>query len=107
MLSRGDAARAVTDCTTALKLMPDSAWGYATLALALMQQSRPDDAVTVATKALQIAPNDAESYATRGRAFLSLRRYKSAAHDIDRAIEIDPGLKTVLSVEVDELKNRR
>jgi Flp pilus assembly protein TadD len=72
-----------------------------------MQQSRPDDAVTVATKALQIAPNDAESYATRGRAFLSLRRYKSAAHDIDRAIEIDPGLKTVLSVEVDELKNRR
>jgi tetratricopeptide (TPR) repeat protein len=107
MLSRNDAAKAVTDCTAALKLMPDSAWGYSTLALALVQQSRPEEAVAAATKALQIAPSDAESFATRGRALVALRRYKSAARDIDHAIELDPALKTTLSADLEELKNRR
>jgi tetratricopeptide (TPR) repeat protein len=106
-LSRGDSDKAVTDCTAALKLMPNSAWGYSTLALALLRQGRHEEAVAADTKALQIAPNDAESFATRGRAFVALRRYKSAAHDIDRAIELDPTLRNTLSADLEELKNRR
>ena len=107
MISRKDSAKAVADCATALKLQPDSAWGYSTLALALMQQNRPEEALAATTKALQIAPSDTESYATRGRAFIALRRYKSAAQNIDRAIELDPSLKSSFAAELEELKNRR
>ena len=81
--------------------------GYSTLALALMQQNRPEEALAATTKALQIAPSDTESYATRGRAFIALRRYKSAAQNIDRAIELDPSLKSSFAAELEELKNRR
>jgi tetratricopeptide (TPR) repeat protein len=107
MLSRNESAKAVADCTTALKLMPGSAWGYSTLALALMQQGRHEEAATSASKALQIAPADAESFAIRGRAYVALRRYKSAASDVDHAIELDTNLMPSLSAELEELKNRR
>jgi Flp pilus assembly protein TadD len=106
-LSQGDATNAVTDCITAIKLMPGSAWGYSTLALALVKQGRQPEAVAVASKALEIAPNDAESFAIRGRALVAMRHYKSAGQDIDRAIELDPALKQSLTNELEELKNRR
>ena len=65
------AAKAVADCAAAIRLMPESAWGYSTLALALGRQARHEEAAAAASKALQIAPDDAESFAIRGRAMVA------------------------------------
>jgi tetratricopeptide (TPR) repeat protein len=106
-LRKGDQQRALADCNAGLKVLPESAWGYATLAMILQKSANHEAAVRAATRAIQMAPEDPESYATRGRALLALKRYRSAIADVDHAVSLDSAMRNELANELAELRNRR
>jgi hypothetical protein len=71
---------------------PDEPLANSQLALALIGQSRFEEALPYATRAIELIPDSAEAHATAGTADLKLRRYGDAARELGEAVRRKPTL---------------
>jgi tetratricopeptide (TPR) repeat protein len=100
---RGDDARDVEICDTALEHQPLKPVDYAaTLSnrgLLLSRSERFDDALADHNRAIGIEPGIASLYVNRSNTYTRSRRYEEAMRDLDHAIELAassrPGRETI------------
>jgi tetratricopeptide (TPR) repeat protein len=89
---RGDDARDVESCDTALEHQPLKPIDYAaTLSnrgLLLSRSERFDDALADHNRAIGIEPGIASLYVNRSNTYTRSRRYEEAMRDLDHAIEL-------------------
>ena len=81
---------AIAECTEAIRLDPNNAWGYCLRGDAHLGKGDYNSAIADYTQAIQLEPNQARAYFGRGEAYLSKRDYDSAIADYTEAIRLDP-----------------
>jgi predicted O-linked N-acetylglucosamine transferase (SPINDLY family) len=83
--------RAVALIAKALRLKPNFATAYDSLANALNDLGRRDEALANCEKAIALDPRFAEAYVNRGNILHALQRFDAALASYDQALAIAPG----------------
>ena len=87
----------LADVTKALQLDPDLAAGYSLEALIYYDKKDYDKAFTAAKKALDLNAGDAEAHFVYGVVLRDKRgKQEEGQREIDRALQLEPGLKSLL-----------
>jgi tetratricopeptide (TPR) repeat protein len=87
---KGNHAKAVADCTEALKLDPSYFRSYSLRGMAYAAMGRPDDAIADYDRSLRLNPQNYHDLTVRGMAYLDKDELRKALADFDHAIKIDP-----------------
>ncbi len=88
-LKRGDLAKALIECETAIKADPKFARAYLRKGVILAQQKRFHEAIAEFQKALRFEPELAMAYNNLGLAYQSIGNFVEARIAFQKAIEID------------------
>lgn len=83
-------AKMERECRQALALDGQLYQAHTNLAVALLQQDRPDEALPEATRACELAPRHAEARGNRATVLLELGKGEEAKRDCLRARDLDP-----------------
>jgi tetratricopeptide (TPR) repeat protein len=104
---------AAKDLERAITLDPNNFYAEHNYAMACLQagdfnptQPAMHLAVTHFTKAIQMKPGSARSYMGRGWAYLMLREEAHANADFEKALQLDPGLRTQLVSEANAIRQK-
>ncbi|MGB7025192.1 MAG: tetratricopeptide repeat protein, partial [Candidatus Acidiferrales bacterium] len=87
---KNDYAAAISECSRAAKISPDSPWPEMGLAEMAIAQKKYDDAVTFAQKAVAVAPSMAEAHFSLGEAFALNGNADGAVDELNETLQLDP-----------------
>jgi tetratricopeptide (TPR) repeat protein len=88
----GDADKAITEFSEAIRLKPDYAMAYNNRGIAYRFKNMLDEAIADFSKAIALVPNDGRFYLERGTTYMYKGNYDSAIPDFTRTIELLPNL---------------
>lgn len=83
--------KSIAEDEKAIKLNPNYAIAYNSLATGYIQKLQHDKAVHYLNKAIELDSASCETYVLRGHTFLLMKQYEKAIKDFNQAIEISPG----------------
>ncbi len=92
---QGRKEEAIARYREALRLNPQHQTAMRNLALVLMQQERYAEGLAVAQKLITHYPGNAQGHHMVGFGLFHLNRKTEALHHYDRALALDPNLKTI------------
>jgi Tfp pilus assembly protein PilF len=90
---------AVKDLETAIKLAPRNFFAHHNYAHAAYLLGYDNFAVYEFTKAIALNPNSGRSYMGRGFAYLEECNFKAAPPDFQKAVSLDPSLRSEVATE--------
>ena len=91
LLQSGDAAAALKNAKSALKVYPNSAQLWNILGVACHHTGDRPGAINALQRVVRLNPNAAEVHLNLGNALRAERRYAEAAESLKRAIQLQPG----------------
>jgi tetratricopeptide (TPR) repeat protein len=84
-----DYDRAVTDCSKALELMPNSAYAYGLRSLAKVKAMTLGTALEDADKSVSLAPRFCVGYCAKGYYLMITNRYEESLNNLNTAISLE------------------
>ncbi|MGA2062516.1 MAG: tetratricopeptide repeat protein [Thermoguttaceae bacterium] len=91
-IKSGKLTEAISVCTKAIELNPNSAMAYCNRANALGNSGKLSDAISDLNKAIDIDPKNAVAYCSRGTTYRRAGKLNEAISDFSKAIELNPKL---------------
>jgi tetratricopeptide (TPR) repeat protein len=88
---------AAQEFTNELQISPQHVPAMVELALAQLENYKPEEAVPVAERAVTLEPKNARAHLAYGKALLATERLSEAAHELEVAKELAPGSPAVRS----------
>ena len=87
---KGEADKAILDCSKAIELSPNYAGAYNNRGVAYKNKGDFDRSIADYTKAIELSPNYADAYSNRGVVYSITGNFDRAIADYTKAIDLNP-----------------